>query len=210
MVDNVSANHILALVAIGMGILNCFWGYRILKTILGIGGFCAGAAAGWTAAAGWGQFTVGIALLCALAGGLIGALLCIWLYFVGIFLLGAGFGAALATVVLNAAGSQPQLVIVIIAAVVLGFVAVAVQKFMIILSTAFGGAYLLVAGILHFVVGGPNAMPVLFERFQMGSGGALSYLPLACWLVLGVVGVAVQFRGRRETVEVVHERRAET
>lgn len=209
MVNNDSANLVIALVAILVGVLNCFFGYRILKVVLGVTGFCAGASAGWAASAALAQGNAWIALVCALLGGVIGALLCIWLYFLGIFLLGAGFGAVLASAFLTGSGVHAQIVIILIAALICGAIALALQKFMIIISTAFGGAYLLVGGILHFMVGGQNPVPVLFDRAPLGSWGTWGYAPLVAWLVLGLVGVALQYRGTRETVEVVREQRME-
>lgn len=43
----------------------------------------------------------------------------------------------------------------------------------------------------------------------MGAWGAWSYVPVALWLVLGLVGMSLQYRGRREPVEAAREQRAE-
>src|SRR5580765_5998322 len=144
-------NYVTALVAAGAGILICFFGYRMLKLTLGIIGAIVGASGGWALGLSLAPGNTVIALVCAVAGALVGAGLCIWLFFVGIFLLGASAGTALATALYNGFGHQPQPLVVLIVAVVFGVIAILVQKFMIVLSTAFSGSYLLVAGILQFV-----------------------------------------------------------
>jgi hypothetical protein len=56
---------------------------------------------------------------------------------------------------------------VLIVAVVFGVIAIVVQKFMIVISTAFSGSYLLVAGILQLVTG-PSAAPLWVDPMQPG------------------------------------------
>jgi len=148
---------------------------------------------------------LGIALVCAVLGAVVGAVLCIWLFFLGIFLLGASAGTAVATAVFNAMGHQPEPLVVLIVAVVFGLIAIVVQKFMIVISTAFSGSYLLVAGILQLLTGGPNTAPLWLNPLQPGPTGVLGLGALIFWVVVGVAGAAFQFRDRRRREELVRQ-----
>ena len=77
----------ITILSIAYGVLNCFFGYKIFKIVLGIVGFITGglAAAGVAMAA---TKEPGIAVLAGLVGGAIGAVLMVALYFLGVFVLG--------------------------------------------------------------------------------------------------------------------------
>jgi hypothetical protein len=164
-------------------------------------GFIIGAAGGWTLGLSLVPGNNGIALVCAIIGGLICAVLCIWLFFLGIFLLGASAGAIVATALFHAAGNQPQPILVLVIAIVFGVIELVLQKFMIIVSTAFIGSYLITAGVLHLLAGGQNVSPLWFDHLQQGSAGILGYAALVVWLILGLGGASFQYRSRRRREE---------
>ncbi|MDZ7714787.1 MAG: DUF4203 domain-containing protein [Balneolaceae bacterium] len=93
--------------AILVGALQCFFGYRIFKFILGLTGFLLGgvlvAAVGSTLS----QEELFI-ILTGLVGGFIGAALMVTLYYVGIFFIGAILGGVLGTVLYAVAESNPD------------------------------------------------------------------------------------------------------
>ena len=152
---------------------------------------------------GWivlGSGNNGIALVCALIGGVIGAALCIWLFFLGIFLLGASAGAIVASAFFNAAGNQPQPILVLVLAIVFGVIALVMQKLMIIVSTAFSGSYLIAAGIVHLVTGIEDVSALWFNHLQPGSAGILSYVAL-----FGFVGWFLDCRVKVFNIEAVRE-----
>jgi hypothetical protein len=113
------------------------------------------------------------------------------IYFVGVFLIGAILGGVLGIMLYTAAGSSPEPAVLVILAVIGGIIALVLQKFMIIVSTAFGGAWGVVAGIAYFTTGVID--PTGFDRLAR-SGGAHLFVIVLCWLVLGIVGVIVQYR----------------
>jgi hypothetical protein len=197
--------YITAGVAIVAGILICFWGYRMLKVTLGIMGAVVGASAGWALGLSWFPQSPGLALVCVVLGAMIGAVLCLWLFFLGIFLLGASAGTAVATTVFNGLGRQPDPLIVLIVAVVFGLLAIVLQKFMIVISTAFSGSYLLVAGILQLLAGTPNATPLWIDPLQPGPKGVLGLGAWIFWVVVGLSAAAFQFRDGRRREEVVRQ-----
>ena len=183
-----------ALISIGLGIVQCFFGYRFFKFVLGLTGFVA---CGFLA----GSFAYGVseneiaAVVIGLIGGLLGAWLFVALYFVGVFLIGAYLGVVLSLMAFAVATTEPHLVLVAIAAIVAGVLAVWIQKFMIMLSTAFGGAWLIVQGVTFFFGGAAN------WTFWPSAGQAL--VTLIGWLVLGAIGLIVQWNAEnRQQVRV--------
>jgi Domain of unknown function (DUF4203) len=156
-----------------LGAVQCFFGYRIFKFILGLTGFIVGAAL--AGAVGYAiSHEEAVAFLAGIVGGAIGAALFVALYFVGIFLIGA---------------------FLLILAVTAGVIAVIFQKFMIILSTGFGGAWNVVTGIAYFTTGSVD--PTNIERLFRSWGSHL-YALVLCWLLLGIVGVVVQYKSPPE------------
>jgi hypothetical protein len=182
-------NVIIGLIIL-VGALQCFFGYRIFKFILGLTGFLLGGALAGAIGYGISQ-EVAVAVLAGLVGGFIGAALMVALYFIVIFLIGALFGGVLGAVLFAVAESNPEPAVLLILAVIAGVVALIIQKFMIIVSTGFGGAWSVVTGIAYFTTGAID--PTNFER-MFRSGGSHRYAILLCWLALGIVGVIVQYK----------------
>jgi hypothetical protein len=203
---NELARLVTAPVMVAVGLLTCFCGYRILKLTLGIMGFIVAAAGGWTLGLSMAPNNSLTALICALFAGVIGAVLCIWLFFVGIFLLGASAGAIVAAAFFNAAGSQPQAILLLVFAVVFGLVALVMQKFMMITSTAFSGSYLVIAGTLHLLTHVPDGSLLWFDRLPTGSAGLLGYVVLAFWIGLGLAGLSFQYRNNQRKDEPVRRK----
>jgi len=187
--------------AVVLGILMCFWGYRLLKVMLGVVGAIVGASAGWSFGMGLASANHVVALVCAVVAGLIGAALCVWLFFLGVFLLGASVGAIAASAFFGTAGTQPNPIIIVVVAVIFGVLALVLQKFMIIVATAFNGSYLVTAALLHLLGGGQNSTVWLYPP-QAGPLGTRGMVALVFWIVLGVVGVSVQYASSRRRGEV--------
>ena len=185
-----------ALFAIVAGILLCFCGYRILKVSLGLIGFIAGAYGGWQAGIALFHGSTGSAIVCAGIGGVIGLVLCLWIYLLGVFCVGAAAGAAVAAAIFNQAGHQVPSVVLMALPIVFGVIALIAQKLMIVVSTAVSGAYLITAGIWPFVAGAKNTSQVWLHPAQTAASGTLTYGSLAVWLILALVGMRVQFRNR--------------
>jgi len=127
----------LAIIMIPYGILQCYFGYRLFKIILGVIGFIFGALIGAVIVAAAGGER-GVVILLSLLFGVGGAYLSIALYFVGVFLVGAGAGAALVQVLSQGDAGTGG---VIAGAIVVGIIALVVQKVVIIVSTSLSGAY---------------------------------------------------------------------
>lgn len=209
---------ILGIVSLLVGLANCFFGFRIFRVILAIWGFLVGAALGGALGAsanhgGSAGFVVGFIL-----GGLLLAALAYGLYLVGVFLMGATIGAAAAAAISSSLGHQTEPVIVLGVAVLVGIAAVILQKPLIIMMTAFGGAWGALIGLLA-LLGRPEAARAMEQIRRAGQYGIhrwgemnppqFSLTFVVCWLMLGIVGVMVQYgvtsRGYRPPVPPAHK-----
>lgn len=200
MKDYAQISRLTALLVIVAGLLTCFWGYRILKMSLAIFGLVTGAFAGWQLGLSLANGNDLITLGCALVGGVLGIVLYLWLYFVAIFLIGATAGVVVASAFFSGMGHQVQPIVFIVLPIAFGVIALLAQRFMIILSTAFSGAYLIMAGIWPFVLNNPNASRVWLYPGHNNPPGTLGYGALGLWILLALLGIGSQLRaGRRKT-----------
>jgi len=197
----VFAGQLAAPVAIVLGIVICFLGYRILKLTLAITGLILGAAGGWAAGMSIAPASNGIALACAIAGGILGAVLCVWLFYLGVFLVGVSAGTVVAAAVFGGTGHQAAPLLLLVVAVAFGILALLLQKFMIVVSTAFSGSYLVVSGISHWAHLGHGDLPLWFDQLKSGSASPSSYVLLAGWLILALFGVSFQYSSGRKREE---------
>src|SRR5262249_50302178 len=126
--------------------LACFAGYRLFKIVLGIYGFILGAMLGSSMMGA--SNTTGM-VVAALVGGVAGALLLMFAYFIGIALVGAGLGALVAHVGWGYVRTgDPPAVAVILLAVAGSIGAMLLQRYVIIVATAFGGAWTMIVGLV--------------------------------------------------------------
>lgn len=183
-----------AILLLAGGLLACFAGYRLFKIVLGIYGFILGALIG-SSAMGADQTTWMV--LAALLGGILGAAALILAFFVGVALIGAGAGALLLHVVFATFGREPHVLLVILAAIGAAAAAMALQKYVIVVSTAFGGAWTVLVGGL--ALAGTRVAVQAAEKGNVWIAYPLNPVPgqrwaLAAWLVLGAAGLATQLR----------------
>lgn len=193
--------YIFALLSIFIGILSCFWGYRIFKIILGIIGFILGAYLAGSVGIYFTHHIGLVTIIAAIVGGIIGASLIASLYYVGIFILGAVGGWLLGVMITGAAGHQIHLVLLIVIAIACGILAVIFQKLIIIVSTASYGSWNIVSGLFAFFGGGFTTIRVFrYPAILLNYGGSSYYLILLFWLLLTIAGVIFQYRfaGRKK------------
>jgi len=175
------------------GAVACFAGYRLFRVVLAIYGFIAGA---MIASSMMGSSnTIGM-LIAALVGGIVGSVVLFFAYFVGIALIGAGLGVFVvhAGWARMSTGDPPWMLVLLFAA--LGTVAALVlQRYVIVVSTAFSGAWTMILGVLA-LTGSRGLLPraaasdvwILYP-FTPIPGAA--WTPIA-WLALGVTGTVIQ------------------
>jgi uncharacterized protein DUF4203 len=180
-----------AIVLIVGGLVACFAGYRIFRIVLGIYGFILGAL---LASSFVGTDQTVWMVVAAIGGGIVGALILILAYFVGVALIGAGVGAAAANVVGAAIGRDPSVFVVILLAVVGALAALALQRYVIIVATAFGGAWTTMVGGLALAgnrIAGQAARSDVWLAYPLNPAPGQRWV-LVVWLVLGLAGALVQ------------------
>ena len=173
------------------GLLTCFAGYRVFRVVLGIYGFILGAL---LASSAMGTDHTLWMIVAAIAGGLVGALLMVAAYFVGVALIGAGLGALVANVAWAAFGREPGLLAVIVLSILGALGALMVQRYVVIVATAFGGAQTVIVGAAALMgdrVAGATVSHAVYRVYPIDPLPATKWDAVA-WLVLGTLGVIVQ------------------
>jgi len=131
------------------GFIACFVGYRLFKFVVGVYGFILGAA---ITSSTMGVTSTGGMILAAIFGGTAGAIILVLAYFVGVALVGAGFGVLVAHAGWSyLRGTNEPALTAIVGFAVLGAVgAMLLQRYVVIVATAFGGAWtMLLGGLWH-------------------------------------------------------------
>ncbi len=156
--------------AIAWGVLDCFFGYRIFKITLAVVGGLIGLAAGQAIATRFG-FGPGVEVAALVIGTLLGGGLAFMLYIAAVFVAGFGFGATLGILLLANYHHMVALLTGVVLGVIGGFLAVQVQRVLIILSTSLLGSFRAVLALSYFTsqidwlfyFKQPDQMPALIE-----------------------------------------------
>ena len=185
------------------GVLACFAGHRLFRIVLGIYGFIIGA---MVASAIVGVNSPTGMLVAAGLGGLLGSVVMVFAWFVGVSLLGAGIGVLLAHLVWTQIASGDPPVMAIIAVAVAGAIgAMFIQRYVIVVGTAFAGAWTILLSASSWMA---QAEPGLTRGasdtevwiFSPTSAPGARWMPIA-WVGLGLLGAAVQLtmtRGKKK------------
>jgi Domain of unknown function (DUF4203) len=174
------------------GAIACFAGYRLFRVVLGIYGFILGA---MIASSVMGSSNTMGMLIGAVVGGIAGAAILMMAYFVGIGLVGAGLGVLIGQTAWSVvAGGEPPVVAVIVVALAGAIGAMMLQRYVIIVGTAFGGAWTMVVGATNVMamrglVQGASATEVWI--LYPTTLPAERWAP-AAWIALGLMGLAAQ------------------
>jgi hypothetical protein len=190
-----------ALLLIFGGAVACFAGYRLFRIVLAIYGFILGAS---MASSIMGVSNAAGMIAAAVVGGIAGALILVFAYFIGIALVGAGLGALVAHVTSTYAGTGDPPALLVIGLAVLGAIgAMLLQRYVIIVATAFGGAWTMIVGALAMTgnrVAARTARPAdVWVLYPMAPAPGQRWVPIV-WIGLGLIGTAVQLgvTGRRK------------
>jgi hypothetical protein len=118
-------------------------------------------------------------------------------YFVGVALVGAGIGALLVNLIWTQVEGDPHPAVVILFSVAGAVVATWLQRYVIIIGTAFAGAWTLLVGALALMGdGGPLRAAAAgnpWVIYPLNPSPDTQWLPWA-WVALGAFGTLVQMR----------------
>jgi hypothetical protein len=182
-----------ALVLLLGGIVSCLFGYRLFRIVLAIFGFVIGALIPSSflpmSSSPWAMLAV------ALVGGLMGAGVLIAAYFVGVALVGAGLGAVAANLMFSATGQDPHYLVLVLMTLLGAAAAMYLQRYFIIVGTAFGGAWTLIVGAAA-LFGDSTALAAaaandVWVAYPLNPAPGRGWVKLA-WIVLGLIGATVQ------------------
>ncbi len=182
-----------AILLLGGGLVTCFFGHRLFRVVLGIYGFILGAVLANSLMGAAESTSLIVAMV---AGGLVGGAILIVAYFIGVALIGAALGALLLRIIWTQIGSDPDVMIVVAASLIGALGALALQRYIIIVGTALGGAWsALGGGVALFGApwfAAPSGQLYDWLIYPMRTSSE-SAAVLAAWFVLGLLGVVVQF-----------------
>lgn len=203
---------LLGLLALGIGLAFTFAGFKWFLILLPIWGFFAGFLFGANAV----TYLFGDGFLSTVTSWLVGfgfaiafALLSYLYYWFAIILLGGwlGYSAGLGLMAwLNFGGDILAFIVGIVFAIVvaLAFIVLRVPKYVILIGTAFGGAFAAVSGVALIL----GRVPL--TALNLGTVGAyvsdqLSWIWLAAAFVLGIAGFVYQWQSTARAEMVMYE-----
>jgi hypothetical protein len=174
------------------GVISCFFGYRLFRTVLAIFGFVLG---GMLASSVFGVSNTTMMLVAWVLGGLVGAFILIFAYFLGVALAGAAIGAAVANVMFSIGNRDPRALIVILFSITGAIAAMYLQRYFIIVFTAFGGAWTMIVGAMA-LVGDRTALKAatsgdVWVAYPLNPAPGQRWVPIV-WIMLSLIGAAVQ------------------
>ena len=176
------------------GIINCFFGYRFFRILLGIWGFILGGALGISLTS---EAAPIIVLIAGVGGALLGAILIYFIFRLGLFLIGAILGYTLTATLLTSLGiMENQLMFSVAGGAFFGVLALLLNQFFVILITAFSGASTIITGVMLMIDGERMATAFITRQFTTASE-APSTVVGVLWLLLAIAGMFVQHRSRR-------------
>lgn len=205
------APAIAGVLAILVGGLICFYGYRLLRFTIFLCGFMvAGLVAALVVELALGslKWMPTVSWIAFLVAGIAGGSLAVYAYALGVFLVGALAGLLVAFVLQTSFAyqifpSHPE-VILIVLIVLLGLIGGALtwrlEKPMLILATSYAGAVAFIWGIGCFTGKYPNGAALDRFRTRNMHGDWVYAIPGAWWayltamLLMFVIGVWVQWR----------------
>ena len=181
-----------AVVLVVGGLLSCFAGYRLFRVVLGLYGFILGAAITTSI---WGASSTFALIVAAIVGGVVGALLMVAAYFVGVGLIGAG----LAVLALDSGWhavrhADPPTAVLVVVAVLGALAALSITRYVVVFGTALAGAWTTILGAMALAgerAPGHVAQANVWVLYPLGPAPTQIWIYVA-WFVLALLGAIVQ------------------
>ena len=182
------------------GLITCFAGYRLFRIVLGFFGFIAGIMIGTSMVGSSSTWTM---IMAALVGGVVGAVLMVAAYFIGIGLVGAGLAVlGLHVIWGQVGGGEPNTIVTVVVAVLGALVALSIVRYVAIFGTA-------IAGALTFIIGGLALLGDSKALVAASAGDVWVLYPWqpaqgdwwvwGFWVLLSLAGIIVQLSTTTKT-----------
>jgi len=175
------------------GVFTCFAGYRLFRVVLGVYGFIFGAAVTTSV---MGATHVWALVIAALVGGLVGAVLMVAAYFIGVGLVGAGLAELALSAAWHAiAHVDPPVLAVVIVAVIGALAALSVVRYVVVFGTALLGSWSAILAALALTGSRAAAHAAtagnVWIFYPLGPPSQPWWVPMA-WIGLALAGALVQ------------------
>ncbi len=198
--DSQLISIVILIVDLALGVLFCFFGNRWLKVILGIYGFAAGFLVANTVLPMFTSLGGTTLLLASLAAGVVGALLFIFVLYLGVFFIGFGAGVMLSMLIVDVLQLNILSWYVYIPALLLccllGALTLNNRRLFIAIFTSFIGASAL-AQFADQIIGGIRAQSLVLYDSQATYSAYSSVVYLVALGVLFAAGLIVQLTGKK-------------
>jgi len=182
-----------AIILLATGVVSCFLGYRLFRWLLALYGFVGGA---YLTSLFLGTLSPWATAVLVIGGGLTGTAVVLMSYLAGLAALGAGLGSLTVGFIWTPVYGEPQTWLVIVACLGGAVTVVALQRYVIIVATAFGGAWTVLVGALALAGHGPALAVASGDFWQVypmaPANGQVSFV--IGWFGLGFLATLVQLR----------------
>lgn len=178
---------VLAGISLLLGALECFLGFRIVKFAMAVSGFFIGAALGIVAGIALDNTVLGA--LTVIAFGILFGVLAYKLYLVGVFITTAFWTALIVYLLSN------SIELALLAAFILGILAVWFVRPVVIITTACAGAGVILSSVGMLFM--DRSTFSLFDSANAVSGVSMGLL----WLAISVAGAVIQFATTQKSKE---------
>ncbi len=187
--------EILALcVCLAAGVVFCFFGNRWLKVVLAVYGFILGFGVAHTLLSNFTALAGIELILCSAGGGIVMALLFVFLFYLGLFLIGFGGGVLLSLLIVDVLGLNVWdwyvYIAILVIGCILGALTLNMRRIFVSIFTSFIGASLLALGIYRIATA--DSAPILtILRDQQALHSAYTstvyLIPMAALFFIGLI-----------------------
>jgi hypothetical protein len=181
------------------GLIACFAGYRLFRFVLGLFGFYLGTIVATMVMPPTNTWAL---VMAAIAGGVVGALLIVGAYFVGVGLIGAGLAAlALLSGWHAIMHAEPPTVVLVVVAVLGALGALSIVRYVVIFGSAIAGSWTAVVGGLALTIDKSRHAAQSSDLWVLYPLDPLQgrWWVLAGWLALTIAGVVTQLATTSKT-----------
>lgn len=183
----------IALLVFGIGFLNCFFGFRVIRSAFALWGIVAGIYVGMILIPS-ADSEITTLLAAAVFGGVVGGVIFVALYLLGAIAIGAALGFTFSLIAMGFMGMETNLFISVIFAIVFAILSLFLNRLFIIGATAFSGASAMALAGAAIFYDQASLLNVNAREEMLDGARALPPIIWIAWILLGFIGTLVQYR----------------